>query len=212
MRRPQFIARQSWRPVGLLGQVVGRIMAHETVAANRVALGLLDLRPGDSALEIGFGPGRSLAAAMASVADGFVAGIDHSEAMLRIARKRNASSLLAGRMELTLGDSERLPYRDGRFNKIFAMHTIYVWPDPRRHFEEARRVLSDDGRLVVGYRPSDDRRFAEAFPSSVYHMRSIKDVENLIAEAGLREVQSTARRLSSTFCAWTVAYKPSSLP
>ena len=212
MRRPQFIARQSGRPVGLLGQVVGRIMAHETVAANRVALDLLDLQPGDRVLEIGFGHGRSLAAAMASVADGFVAGIDHSEVMLRIARKRNASSLLSGRMELTLGDSQRLPYPDDRFNKIFTMHTIYFWSDPRRHFEEARRVLSSDGRLVVGYRPSDDRRFAEAFPSSVYHMRSIKDVENLIAEAGLREVQSTARMLSSTFCAWTVAYKPSSLP
>ena len=197
--------------MGLLGEVVGRIMAHETAAANRVALDLLDLQPGDRVLEIGFGHGRSLAAAMASVADGFVAGIDHSEVMLRIARKRNASSPLAGRTELTLGDSERLPYPDGRFNQIFAMHTIYVWPDPRRHFEEARRVLSDDGRLVVGYRPSDDRRFAKSFPSSVYHFRSIQDVESLIAEAGLRQVQSTARRSSSSFCAWTVATKSPSL-
>jgi cyclopropane fatty-acyl-phospholipid synthase-like methyltransferase len=190
-----------------LGEVVGRIMAHETAAANRVALDLLDLQPGDRVLEIGFGHGRSLAAAMAKVADGIVAGIDHSEVMLRIARKRNSSALLAGRMELTLGDSERLPYRDGRFNKIFAMHTIYFWSDPRRHIEEARRVLSDEGRLVVGYRPFDDRRFDEVFPSSVYRMRSIKDVESLIAEAGLRQVQSTARRLSSSLCAWTVAYK-----
>ena len=210
MRRPQFIARQSGRPVGLLGEVVGRIMAHETAAANRVALDFLDLQPGDRVLEIGFGHGRSLAAAMAKVADGFVAGIDHSEVMLRIARKRNASALLAGRMELTLGDSERLPYPDGRFNKIFAMHTIYFWSDPRRHFEEAQRVLSDEGRLVVGYRPSDDQRFAEAFPSSVYHMRSIKEVESLIAEAGLRQVQSTAHRVSSSLCAWTVAYRPPS--
>jgi SAM-dependent methyltransferase len=139
----------------------------------------------------------------------FVAGIDHSQVMLRIAQKRNASSLLAGRMELTLTDSERLPYPDGRFNKIFAMHTIYFWLDPRRHFEEARRVLSCEGRLVVGYRPSDDRRFAKSFPSSVYHFRSIQDVESLIAEAGLRQVQSTARRLSSSLCAWTIAYKPS---
>ena len=210
MRRPQFIAPQSGRPAGLLGEVVGRIMAHETAAANRVALDLLDLQPGDRVLEIGFGHGRSLAAAMASVADGFVAGIDHSEVMLRIARKRNASSLLAGRMELRLGDSEHLPYPDGRFNKIFSMHTIYFWSDPRRHFEEARRVLSYNGRLVVGYRPSDDRRIAEGFPSSVYHMRSIKDVENLIDEAGLRQVQSTVRRLSSGLCAWTVAHKPRS--
>src|SRR6516165_3089565 len=117
MRRPQFVARQSGRPSGLLGEVVGRIMAHETVAENRVALDLLDLQPGDRVLEIGFGHGRSLAAAMASVTNGFVAGIDHSEVMLRIARKRNASALRARRMELTLGDSESLPYPDGRFNK-----------------------------------------------------------------------------------------------
>ena len=210
MRRPQFIARQSGRPAGLLGEVVGRIMAHETAAANRVALDLLDLQPGDRVLEIGFGHGRSLAAAMASVADGFVAGIDHSEVMLRIARKRNASALRARRMELTLGDSESLPYPDGRFNKVFAMHSIYFWSDPRRHFEEARRVLSDEGRFVVGYRPSEDWRFVEAFPSSVYRVRSIKEVENLIADAGLRLVQSTAHRLSSSLCAWTVASKPPS--
>jgi SAM-dependent methyltransferase len=147
---------------------------------------------------------------MARIADGFVAGVDHSEVMLRIAQKRNASALRAGRMELTLGDSERLPYPAGRFNKIFAMHTIYFWPDPRRHFEEVRRVLSDEGRFVVGYRPSDDLGFAEAFPSSGYHMRSIKDVESLIAEAGLRQIQSTTRGLSSTLCAWTVAHKPPS--
>jgi ubiquinone/menaquinone biosynthesis C-methylase UbiE len=186
-------------------------MAHETAAANRVALDLLDLQPGEQVLEIGFGHGRTLASAMARIADGFVAGIDHSELMLRIARKRNASWLLTGRMEPALGDSEHLPYPDRRFNKTFAMHTIYFWPDPRRHFKEAARVLSDDGCLLVGYRPSDDLGFAEAFPSSVYRMRSIKHVESLIAEAGLHRVQSTARRLSSSLFVWTLAHKsPSS--
>jgi ubiquinone/menaquinone biosynthesis C-methylase UbiE len=207
MRRPHFIARQGRRPTGLLGEVVGRIMAHETAAANRVALDLLDLRPGDQVLEVGFGHGRSLAAAAAKVANGFVAGIDHSEVMLRIARSRNASVLRSGRMELTLGGSERIPHPDGRFNKVFAVHTIYFWSDPQRQIEEIGRIMSNEGRLVVCYRPSDDHHLVAKFPKSIYHIRSIEEVENLVAKSGLHRIHTTTHSLSSSLCAWTVAYK-----
>jgi SAM-dependent methyltransferase len=207
MRRPLFIARQGWRPTGLLGKFVARIMAHETAAANRIALDLLDLQPGDQVLELGFGHGRSLAMAAQMAAGGFVVGIDHSKLMLQMARSRNRYDLRTGRMELILGDTERIPYPDGRFNKVFAVHTIYFWPDMNRQLEEIGRVMSNKARLVLGYRPADDPGFAAEFPESIYNIRSIEEVEIQVKKAGLSDIQTTRRELSSNLSAWTLAYK-----
>ncbi len=168
---------------------------------------MLDLQASDQVLEVGFGHGRALAAAADIVTDGFLAGVDHSDVMLRIARSRNAGLLRSGHMELTLGDSAHIPYPNGRFNKLFTVHTIYFWPDPERQIEKVNRVMSDDARLVIGYRPSDDGGLVDEFPASVYTIRSIKEVENLVAGAGLQNVKSMTQRLSSNLLAWTVAAK-----
>ena len=207
MRRPKFIARQGRRPSGLLGEIIGRVMAHETAAANRIALDLLELRSDDQVLEIGFGHGHALAAAAEVVTAGFLAGIDHSEVMRRIARSKNSCAVRCGHMELTVADSGHIPYPDRRFNKVLTMHTIYFWRDLKRQIEEIRRVMSDGGRLVIGYRPSEDERFADQFPESVYIIRSTKETETLVAEAGLHGIQTSSQRLSSNLLAWTVAHK-----
>src|SRR5438552_513133 len=54
-RRPVFIARQGRRPSGLLGQIVARVMAHETARDNAKAIDLLDVQPTDRVLDIGTG-------------------------------------------------------------------------------------------------------------------------------------------------------------
>jgi ubiquinone/menaquinone biosynthesis C-methylase UbiE len=197
-----------------LGEIVGRIMAHETSAANRIALDLLDLQPNDQVLDVGCGHGGALAAAAQRVTAGFLAGVDHSEVMLRISGARNDHLLRSGRMELKRADSRLIPYSDGRFNKVFTAHTIYFWPDLKEQFEEIRRVMSDDGRLVICYRPAEDTGFTAAFPESVYTMRSIGETETLVAEAGFRDVRtcsksqcSTSKRQCSTLIAWTTAQK-----
>ena len=59
MRRPEFIARQSSRPRGLVGRLLGHVMAIETASLTRDALGLLALQPADRLLEVGFGHGRT---------------------------------------------------------------------------------------------------------------------------------------------------------
>ena len=38
MRRPEFIARQSGQPTGLLRRLIGCIMSHETASANEAAV------------------------------------------------------------------------------------------------------------------------------------------------------------------------------
>jgi SAM-dependent methyltransferase len=208
MRRPEFIARQGRRPSGWLGEIVARVMARETVDANRVALDLLDLEARDQLLEIGFGHGATLRRAAEIVTGGFIAGIDHSDVMLRLAKRRNARHLENGRMELMRATSERIPYANDRFNKVFAVHTIYFWERPQQHLGEIRRVIAPGGRLVLGYDPLEDRRFASAFPASVYLIRSIKEIETLASDCGFQAVRTETKEAPAGLMAWTVTQKP----
>ena len=67
---------------------------------------LLDLKSTDKVLEIGFGPGADIA--RASRIAQFVAGVDHSDLMVRQATKRNAVAIQEGRVELKLGTAGKL--------------------------------------------------------------------------------------------------------
>lgn len=207
MRRSSLIARQGRRPSGLLGHIVGRIMARETHAANLIALDVLALSPTDDVLEVGFGHGRTLAEAALLVTEGRLAGVDPSEVMLRIARGRNAASLKTGRMELKLGVSEHLPWPIDSFDKVYAVHTIYFWPRPARDLQEIHRVLRPGGRLVIGYRPGEDAGFARDYPADIYNIRSIAEIESLVSGAGFSGVETRSKLVERGRLAWTVATK-----
>src|SRR6185503_11433072 len=178
MRRPEFIARQSRCPSGLLGWVIGHIMSLETAAANEEALKLLELAPSDRVLEVGFGHGRTVERAAAMAVSGLVAGIDGSEEMVRMATRRCRRLIDEGRVRLVLADSAHIPYPDGFFDKAFAIHTIYFWSDPTLHLRELHRVLRHGGRLVLGFHTKDAA--AASFPETVYTFHAADDVQRLL--------------------------------
>ena len=182
-------------------------MALETEAANHIALEHLGLESDDRLLEVGFGHGRTLATAAREVTHGRLAGVDPSEVMLQIARRRNAKLLRAGRMELLPGTSEHLPFGPASFNKLLSVHTIYFWPHPERDLAEIHRVMEPGGRLVIGFRPSEDATFARDFPPEVYHIRSIAEVERLLRAGGFSDVETASRAMGAGRMAWTAARK-----
>ena len=139
MRRPEFIARQSRCPSGLLGRLIARIMESETAAADDQLLSLLDLRPDHQVLEIGFGHGRTLGRAAAVVTRGRIAGIDLSEDMLRMATRRLRPLIDAGRVELRRGLKE-----GGRLVLAFTPGDDPIsrasFPDTVYHFRDTAEV------------------------------------------------------------------------
>jgi ubiquinone/menaquinone biosynthesis C-methylase UbiE len=194
-------------PSGFLGQIVARIMARETHAANLIALEALDLAADDRVLEVGFGHGRTLAAAAKTVTKGHLAGVDPSDVMLGLARNRNAAAIRAGRMELKPGMSAHLPFGDSAFNKAYAVHTIYFWQRPERDLAELHRVLATGGRLVLGFRPSEDEAFVRNFPPEIYTIRPLAEVERLISAAGFCDVETKSQPMGKGVMAWTTARK-----
>src|SRR2546430_8544415 len=84
------MVRQFGHPRGIAGRMAGWIMAHRSSnqQRNRWAVALLDVRPTDRVLEIGFGPGLAIAALASRTTQGRVYGIDHSEVMVHRASRR----------------------------------------------------------------------------------------------------------------------------
>src|ERR1700753_1993782 len=85
---------QGHHPRGAAGSVTGWVFAHRPSnrQRNRWVVSLLDVRPADQVLEIGFGPGVAVAALVRAGA-AHVYGIDHSGVMLRQASRRNAAGI-----------------------------------------------------------------------------------------------------------------------
>jgi SAM-dependent methyltransferase len=108
---------------------------------------LLAPGPQDRLLEVGCGGGVLLASALAA---GCTAGaIDHSPAMIALARERNAAAVAEGRLELVVADAARLPFSSGSFTCATMTGVLGFLPDPVAALAEIRRTLTPDGRLVV---------------------------------------------------------------
>ncbi len=187
MRRPEFIARQSRRPQGWLGRMLGALMARETSKENDAAVDLLEIQPGDHVLEIGFGHGRSIEVASRLTRGGLVAGVDFSPSMVAMATRRNRALVDRRLVDLRLGDSLSLPFEDGSFDSAWSVHTVYFWDEPVAHMKEVRRVLKDGGRFVLGFRPASEGA-RRAFPASVYTFRPVEEIRQMLRTAGFRHV------------------------
>jgi len=132
-----------------------RLYAHTVArletASQRRALDGLDLS-GATALEVGCGPGRALAALAGRVGgDGRVVGVDAAPAMVERARTHLRRRGLATRATVALGDARRLPLATGVVDVVCAFDVLDLFDraDLERTLAECRRVLGPDGRLCV---------------------------------------------------------------
>ena len=146
---------QFGRPTGLRGSAAGLLMAHRPSnrRRNAWAVSLLDARRDDRVVELGFGPGLAIRELSRIAAEGYVCGIDHSELMLRWARRRNADGLRSGVVDLRLGSVDELPAFDALFDKILAVNTMVFGSEPVARLAELRRLLRPGGLIAVAYQP-----------------------------------------------------------
>jgi len=118
------------------------------VAGQRSAtLAALALRPGECALDVGVGPGLLAFDMALTVGEGGrIAGVDASEPMLEIARRRCAQTPWT---DFRTADATALPFEDETFEAVVSTQVYEYVPELERALEEAARVLRPGGRIVV---------------------------------------------------------------
>ena len=78
-----------------------------------------------------------------------ITGIDISEGMLEIGRKKIAKLGLSNNIELINGDSETINFADNSFDAVTVAFGVRNFEDLEKGLSEIKRVLKPGGKLVV---------------------------------------------------------------
>jgi ubiquinone/menaquinone biosynthesis C-methylase UbiE len=168
------LMRAFGRPQGMLGRLGGIIMARTNGEFGAWVSDLLKVRPSETVLEVGFGPGSVIDRLTAIATAGQVAGIDPSSEMVQQARARNATAIQSGRVDLRQGSVESLPFRENTFDKAMAVNSMQVWPSAVAGLQEIRRVLKPGGKIALGF--------------THYSGQPNKGLDTVLAAAGFTDV------------------------
>ncbi len=125
----------------------GNLFLYDLVLKNN------EWQDGFQVLEIGFGNGKFFPELFTKARNVHVSGLDFSSEMVAAARKENRDWIIAGRLHIQEGESNRMPFADASFDFVFCINVIYFWESPEEHLAEIKRVLKPDGIFCTGMRP-----------------------------------------------------------
>ncbi|MBA2682776.1 MAG: class I SAM-dependent methyltransferase [Ktedonobacteraceae bacterium] len=178
-RFSKLVDKNQARPAGIIGRLVGARMAYQHRPETNWTISLLEIKPTDSILEIGFGNGRAIELMSAQASGGHIAGIDLSHAMLHAASHRNARAIKAGLVELKYGDVAALPFQDQQFDKLLSIHSLYFWPERADIMNELARVLKPGGMLALTLSPGKVNMPTEAFYNTMVEEQILPAMQRL---------------------------------
>jgi len=191
LTRPQ--KRPAWmrhfsHPQGVVGALVGHLMAHKNAALNRAAVELLGVQPDDDVLEIGFGPGTAIAMISERAARGTVAGVDISARMVQQASRRNRALIAAGRVDLRHSGAAAIPFAEASFDRVIAVNNFHRWPDRAAGLGETLRVLRPGGTVLLAQRGALPN--AGAYTPPGLDDEAVRHVVTELHDAGFEDVRT----------------------
>ncbi|MBN1363084.1 MAG: class I SAM-dependent methyltransferase [Sedimentisphaerales bacterium] len=165
---------------------------HSEGPVRQAGLEMLNARPGEHVLEIGFGTGHCLSELARSVGpSGKVLGIDLSEKMGEVSAERLRRENLEDRVELACGDALHLPYVSQTLDVVFMSFTLELFDTPEIPLvlDECRRVLKTAGRIVVigMSRAQPDSLMTEVFEWTHRHFPNYLDCRPILVRQALED-------------------------
>jgi ubiquinone/menaquinone biosynthesis C-methylase UbiE len=136
-------------PTGLAGRLAGRIMLWTN--RQRDLLKLLDVRPGDHVLEVGYGPGGLLRLLAAHTRAERIYGVDPSSVMLDAASHANRAAVRDGRMRLAVGTADQTGLPDASCDRVVGVNNVGLWPDLDAGLTELHRVTRPGGTVTLAW-------------------------------------------------------------
>ncbi len=155
---------------------------------------LIDLKPGETVLDLGSGGGIDVLLSAKRVGPtGKVYGLDMTDEMLALARK-NQQKAGATNVEFLKGEIEAIPLPDQSVDVVISNCVINLSTDKDRVLREAFRVLKPGGRFAVsdvvvrGLVPEDIRRNVELWVGCVAGALQESDYRAKLEAAGFSDV------------------------
>jgi phosphatidylethanolamine/phosphatidyl-N-methylethanolamine N-methyltransferase len=155
----QGVANAYGRLAPIYDFVFGPVFRRGRAEAVRVAE-----RIGGRILEVGVGTGLSLPQYAAATS---ILGVDISERMLKVARKRVKKLGLANVESIEVGDAENLRFPDNSFDVVVAQYVVTACPHPEEALTEFARVVRPGGEVVITTRIGADRGMRASIEKSL---------------------------------------------
>ena len=169
-------------PKGRMGRAMLQFMNCCHAPLTNWGLGLVDVQDGWTMLDIGCGGGATLQRLLKRSKNATVYGIDISEESVAKAKKVNAD-VLEKQVFVTQGSAEKLPYKDGAFDLVTAVETVYFWPNLANCLQEVRRVLKPGGRFAIMVEVVDnDSKWTDVVEGMTAY--SPEELKNMLDDAG----------------------------
>lgn len=115
---------------------------------RKKVLQLVENKNPDTILDIATGTG-DLAILMTKTKAAKIIGLDISEGMLDVGRKKIADKNLQNKIDMVLGDSENMPFPDNHFDAITVSFGIRNFENLEKGLSEILRVLKPNGIFVI---------------------------------------------------------------
>ena len=140
--------KNAGNPQGELGDELLDWMAinHENLA--RWGVSHLYITEDDAILDIGCGGGVNVEIFL-KMTENKVCGIDYSHLAVERSVQLNQKAIDEGKCEIMEGSVSAMPFDDDCFDIATAFETVYFWPDIVNDLNEIRRVLKEDGIILI---------------------------------------------------------------
>ena len=181
-------------PQGRMGRAMLKLMNCSHAPLTNWGLSHVDFQDGWTMLDIGCGGGATLQRLLKRSKKAQVYGIDISEESVAKARKVNAD-VLDKQVFVTQGSVEKLPYKDGMFDLVTAVETVYFWPNLSECLKEVRRVLKPGAQFAIMVEVVDANSM---WMNVVEGMTaySPEELKQLMENAGFHDVVSFSKKPS----------------
>jgi SAM-dependent methyltransferase len=186
------LAAQLGKPTGARGRLIGNVLNRVNRGTIAAAVDALELAPGATAADLGFGGGVGVSLLLEKVGPrGRVHAVDVSPTMVNRASHRFRREIASGRLEVRSGSITQLPLTDGSIQGAVTVNTIYFIEELDRAFSEMARVVARSGRVVVGINDPEAMAHMPMTPFG-FRLRPVDEVVAVAGSAGL-ELQDHRR-------------------
>ncbi len=176
---------QGKMPSGIVGRVMGNIMNMDLGNLHKKGLEYIDIKPDYKVLDIGCGGGKVAKLLAERATKGKVYGLDHSDEMVKLAKKLNNEYIHKDRVEITRGNVSELPFEDETFDLVTVFENIQFWNEHVNNVREIKRVLKPGGKILVVNRHPEKNKVDKY---SFLKLKTPGEYWSLVIDAGFTNV------------------------